>query len=45
MSPVHLKIKLLGSRNYSSVYIEVKKSQWVGLPDMKLVISSTIEIK
>ena len=43
MSPVHLKIKLLGSS--PSVYIEVKKSQWVGLPDMKLVISSTIEIK
>lgn len=45
MSPVHLKIKLLGGRSYTSVFIEAKKSQWVGLPDMKLVISSAIEIK
>jgi hypothetical protein len=45
MSPVHLKIRLLGGRSYTSVYIEAKKSQWVALLDLKLVVSSAIEIK
>lgn len=45
MSPVHLKIRILGGRSYTSVYIEIKKSQWVTVPDMKLVISSAMEVK
>ena len=42
MSPVQLKIKILGGRSYSSVYIQIKKHQWVGTPDMKLVVSSAL---
>ena len=45
MSPVHLKIRILGSASYDSVYIEIKKSQWTTVSDMNLVISSAVETK
>lgn len=45
MSPVHLKIRIIGARSYASVYIEIKKSQWVTVPEMKLIVSSAMEVK
>ena len=45
MSPVQLKIKILGGKSFSSVYIQLKKHQWVGTPEMKLIISSALETK
>lgn len=45
MSPVHLKIRILGSFSYDSVYIEIKKNQWASVSDLNLVISSAVETK
>ena len=45
MSPVHLKMWILGGRSYSSVFIEIKKSQWVTVPEMKLIISTALEVR
>lgn len=45
MSPVHLKIRVIGSSGYDTVYIEIKKNNWASVSDMILVISSAVEIK
>lgn len=42
MSPVHLKIRVIGSSGYDTVYIEIKKNNWASVSDMILVISSAV---
>ena len=46
MSPVQLTIKLHPHSSFSSVYIHVKKNQWVQTQnELKLIVSSGLEKK
>lgn len=46
MSPVQLTIRLHPHPSYSTVYIHIKKNQWVQTQsELKLIVSSGIEKK
>lgn len=45
MSPVQLTVKFHSHSSFNSVYIEVKKNNWVSTPKLKLLISSGMEKK
>jgi hypothetical protein len=45
MAPVQLTVKLHPHNSYSSVYLEVKKNNWVSTPKLKLFVSSGMEKK
>lgn len=42
MSPVHLKIRIIGNSGYDTVYIEIKKNNWASVSDLNLVVSSAV---
>jgi hypothetical protein len=46
MSPVQLTVRLHPAASYHTVYIHVKKNQWVQTQaDLKLIVSSGLEKK
>lgn len=45
MSPVQLTVKFHVHSSFNSVFLEVKKNNWVSTPKLKLLISSGMEKK
>ena len=45
LAPVQLTVKFHFHNSYNSIYLEVKKNNWVSTPKLKLLISSGMEKK